>query len=209
MSTSPRAYHHGDLRAALLAAAIDSLETGGDFSLRAVARRAGVSAAAPYRHFADREALESAVAVEGLHDLRAALREAVDAVGTDAGVDTDDAVGELQALAVAYVSFALRRPAVFRLMFGRECDTEDTLRVEAAQQVRDLLNGTVTRLFPEADADDAASAQATPLATALWGLAHGLAFLHVDGKLPPHPAAEVDRRVRDAVAAVLTVPRPA
>ena len=63
MSTSKATYHHGDLRAALVRAAMELLEEGGeaDLSLRAVARRAGVSAAAPYRHYADREALVSAV----------------------------------------------------------------------------------------------------------------------------------------------------
>src|SRR5258706_12767161 len=65
------AYHHGDLRAALVGAAMDLLEEGGEaeLSLRAVARRAGVSAAAPYRHYDDREALVSAVAAAGNPEL--------------------------------------------------------------------------------------------------------------------------------------------
>ena len=66
-------YHHGDLRAALLANASEMLESGESFSMRALAKRAGVSAAAPYRHFDDREALESALAVEGFDGLRATM----------------------------------------------------------------------------------------------------------------------------------------
>src|ERR1700682_5847211 len=71
MSGSKAAYHHGDLRAACVRAAMELLEEGGQtsLSLRAVARRAGVSPAAPYRHFADREALVSAVAAGGYREL--------------------------------------------------------------------------------------------------------------------------------------------
>ncbi|MFF1831777.1 TetR/AcrR family transcriptional regulator [Paenarthrobacter sp. NPDC058040] len=190
MSTSVKPYHHGDLRAALVAAAVESLEAGEAFSLRAVARRAGVSPTAPYRHFADREALDNAVAVEGfrdlLSDLEASLAELPEAA-------TPQEV--IAALGVAYVAFALRRPAVFRLMFGNECDEEDSERVQAAGQLHGMLNQTFERLFPGN----------VSLSVALWSMAHGLAFLHLDGKLRPQSSDDVEARVKLAVAAIFAL----
>lgn len=183
-----RGYHHGDLRAALLEAAVEILEQGATFSLRAVARRAGVSPTAPYRHFADREALESAVAVEGFRDLKAVLME---------GRELPASASDLGEFAVAYVAFALRRPAVFRLMFGNECDDTDDQRVKAAAELHELLAGAMADVFPGADAPT--------LATALWSLAHGLAFLHLDGKLPAGSAEDVAARVRASFDAVLAI----
>ncbi|MER6877007.1 TetR/AcrR family transcriptional regulator, partial [Amycolatopsis sp. NPDC000673] len=123
MSTSTKdGYHHGDLRATLLTTAMEMLEQGEQFSLRAVARKAGVSPTAPYRHFADRDALESALAAQGLRDLNE------DLIQGDAMPAT---VAELAELGVAYVDFALRRPALFRLMFGNACDDTNDDRVQA------------------------------------------------------------------------------
>lgn len=171
------------------------LEGGEPYSMRAVARRAGVSATAPYRHFPDRDALDSAIAVEGFEDLRGALAHALRSVAADAG--PADTLGEL---GVAYVDFALRRPALFRLMFGNECDEESSDRVQAAQALHSVLGDVIARLFP---------GKATPeLATALWSLAHGLAFLHLDGKYRPEPADEVAARVRSSVETLFTVKAP-
>ena len=190
MSTSARGYHYGGLRAALIAAAVEMVEAGEPYSMRAVARRVNVSPTAPYRHFADRSALDSAVAVEGFKDLRTRLVATLQAVP-----DTEDAVGVLSELGVAYVAFALHRPALFRLMFGNECDDSDSDRVQASQRLHAVLREVLARLFPE---------QASPaLATALWGLVHGLACLHLDGKYRPEPLDEVAARVRAAIAAVL------
>lgn len=195
MSTSARSYHHGDLRAALVAAAIETLEAGEPYSMRAVARRANVSPTAPYRHFTDRSALDSAVAVEGFKDLSACLAEALGPVRGG-----KDPIEVLPGLGVAYVSFALRRPALFRLMFGGECDDSDSDRVQASQALRAVLEEALAGLFP---------GQALPaLAAALWSLAHGLAFLHLDGKYRPEPADEVADRVRAAVTAILSLSRP-
>ncbi|MFB9649472.1 TetR/AcrR family transcriptional regulator [Curtobacterium pusillum] len=189
VSTSADRYHHGDLRAALLAAAVETLEAGETFSLRAVARRAGVSATAPYRHFPDRRALDSAVAVAGFQDLRSDLVDALGALpGSSAPVEV------IATLGTAYVEFALRRPAVFRLMFGNECDDADSERVQAAEELHDLLHRVLERLFPGTAVSD--------LSTALWSTAHGLAFLHLDGKLRPEPLSEVTDRVRASVVAI-------
>ncbi len=192
VSTSEKAYHHGDLRAALLDAAIQALEAGEPFSLRAVARRAGVSPAAPYRHFADREALDSAVAVEGFKDLQADLASALDRVPA-----ASPAPAVITQLGIAYVTFALRRPAVFRLMFGNECDESDSDRVRASHGLHAVLNDAIEELFPGADAPS--------LSTALWSMAHGLAFLHLDGKFRPEPSEAVAERVRSSVAAIFAI----
>jgi len=184
-SSASSGYHHGDLRAALVLAALDMLEAGESFSLRAVARRAGVSPAAPYRHFADREALESALAVHGLRELMTELT---------VGRPVPASAVEMTELAVAYVQFALRRPALFRLMFGQPCDDQDDERVRAAAALHDFLETVMGAVFPRSDP--------VALATAGWSLAHGLAFLHLDGKLADTGPTAVDERVRSTFAAV-------
>lgn len=188
MAAPKATYHHGDLRSALASAALELLDEGGEgaLSLRAVARRAGVSAAAPYRHYADREALVSAVAAVGYRELAARLAAAHPSPSTPA---------QLARVAVAYVQFALERPALFRIMFGEPCDRDDDERVAAAEAVSQYLRGIVERSFPQADPD--------ALATAVWALVHGLAFLHLDRKLDaPTPAAVADR-VTAAIDALL------
>lgn len=186
-STAKPAYHHGDLRAALLASAMEMLEQGEAFSLRAVARRAGVSATAPYRHFEDREELESALAAQGLEDLMNDLT---------AGRPLPSTPAELADFGVTYVGFALRRPALFRLMFGNECDTENDQRVQAAARLHEMLEAVMEHVFPGQDS--------AALASGGWALAHGLAFLHLDGKLSAGPGENVDARVRAAFDAVLS-----
>lgn len=192
VSTLGKSYHHGDLRAALLKAAVELLESGDPFSMRAVARRAGVSQTAPYRHFADRKALDSAVAVQGFEDLTANLETAL--TGLPYRATPTERLG---ALGVAYVFFALNRPTEFRIMFGNECDDADAERVLAAQGLRAVLDDVLAEMFPMADIPN--------LSIALWGMAHGIAFLHLDGKLRPEDLGEVEARVRAAVAAALSI----
>jgi AcrR family transcriptional regulator len=189
MPASKAAYHHGDLRAACVDAAMELLEESGEtaLSLRAVARRAGVSPAAPYRHYADREALVSAVAAVGYRELAERLAAAHPLPSNPE---------QLASVAVAYVQFALERPALFRIMFGEPCDRDSDERVAATTAVSVYVRGIVERVFPDSDAE--------PLATAIWALVHGLAFLHLDGKLvAPNPAA-VAERVTVAIHALLT-----
>ncbi|MFF4480710.1 TetR/AcrR family transcriptional regulator [Streptomyces sp. CY1] len=181
-------YHHGDLRAACLRAARELLaeEGGAGLSLRAVARRAGVSPTAPYRHFADRQSLVSAVAAEGYRELAGYLAAAHPAPQTP-----DD----LAAVAVAYVRFALEHPGLFRAMFSEPCDPVHDERVAANGVVVAYVEDLVRRAFPNSAAD------LGDLATAVWALVHGLAFLHLDGKLDASDG--VDARVRGAVHAFL------
>lgn len=185
--TARSSYHHGDLRAALLTTAMAMLERGEPFSLRAVAREAGVSPSAPYRHFPDRDALESALAAQGLRDLLVELTRDQQPPTT---------VADLADVGVAYVRFALRRPALFRVMFGNECDTDNDERVRAAAAVHELLATSITGVFPDADTDAAA------LALGGWGLVHGLACLYLDRKLTAESSDDVDDRVRGALLAV-------
>ncbi len=180
-------YHHGDLRASLISTAMGMLERGETFSIRAVAREAGVSATAPYRHFPEREALESALAAEGLRNLRADLIRDRDLSTTPE---------ELAELGVAYVEFALRRPALFRLMFGNECNTDDEDRVQAAAEVHELLAAAVTGVFPDSDPLD--------LALGGWGVVHGLAFLYLDRKLTADSTEDVAAQVRASLLAVFS-----
>src|ERR1700676_2740437 len=182
-------YHHGDLPAACLTAALDLLEEGGAraLSLRAVARRAGVSPAPPYRHYADREALLSAVAAVSHPELGELLAAAHPAPSTPE---------QLAGFGVAYVQFALEQPALFRMMFGEPCDRDNDERVAATAAVSLYLREIVTRCFPQADAE--------ALAPAIWALVHGLAFLHLDGKLDASTPSAVADRVTAAVHGLLS-----
>jgi len=187
VSTSRGAgYHHGDLRAALVSAARTALEAGSPFTLRAVARDVGVSPTAPYRHFADRAALESAVAAEGFHDLRALLLPDGELPATRA---------DFLEFAVVYVRFAVDHPALFRTMFGSACVDAADDRVREASALHATLHAATTSLFPDRDVD--------ALATALWSAAHGLAFLYLDGKLRAPSPAQRDAHVRATISALI------
>ncbi|GJE12126.1 MULTISPECIES: TetR/AcrR family transcriptional regulator [Methylobacterium] len=188
VSTSDRdgAYHHGDLRAALVSTALDLLETGGAaaLSLRAAARACGVSAMAPYRHFADKEELLEAVAARGFADLAAVLGAA------DAGAQGAQA---LAAQGAAYVTFACRHPALFRLMFTRPC--------------RDPVGSEAYRILERRAAALAGSGMpAEDLTLAAWSLVHGLAALILDRRVPleGEAAEALARRITLAFAARLT-----
>ncbi len=188
--SSKATYHHGDLRAALVRAAIELLDESGEteLSLRAVARQAGVSAAAPYRHYADREALLSAIAAVGYRDLAERLAAAHPSPSTPE---------QLAAVAIAYVQFALERPALFRIMFGEPCDRDNDERVAATAAVSEYVHAIVERTFPQADAE--------ALATAVWALVHGLAFLYLDGKLDASTPSIVAGRITAAIDALLAL----
>jgi AcrR family transcriptional regulator len=174
-------------------AAMELLEEGGEtaLSLRAVARRAGVSPAAPYRHYADREALVSAVAAVGYRELAERLAAAHPSPST---------TEQLASVAVAYVQFALARPASFRIMFGEPCNRDNDERIAATATVSLYVRKIVVRTFPRADTE--------ALATAIWALVHGLAFLHLEGKLDAsNPSVEATLRGHPATRKTITVTR--
>lgn len=184
MSTSEaeirRAYHHGDLRQALLAAAANLLRQKGAsaVSLREVAKAAGVSHNAPYRHFPSRDALLAAVAAQGFADLRQRLVAAAESAPADE---------RLQALGRAYVRFAVEQRPVFVLMFGGELDkSEHPALAEAASAAFHVLRLAVSAA--------GASASAPIETVRAWALAHGLAHLVAGGQLPLETAEQVFRR---------------
>ncbi|GFG63170.1 TetR family transcriptional regulator [Mycobacterium kubicae] len=183
-------YHHGDLRAACVRAAIELLEEDGNtagLSLRAVARRAGVSPGAPYRHYADRDALVSAVAAVGYRELADCM------AAPNPSPSTPE---DLADLGLAYVEFALRRPALFRLMFGEPCERENKDRVAATAAIWELVSGAARACFPGTDVE--------AMSNALWSLVHGLAFLHLDGKFDTASPHAVSDRVRAAILGIVT-----
>lgn len=167
-------YHHGNLRAALIAAGREILAEEGvtALGLRAVARRAGVSATAPYRHFRDKAALLAAIAAEGFRGLAAAMREAAEGLS--------DPRERMAAIGRAYVSYAVENSAVMRLMFGPEIPdktSEPELR-EAGEEAFAVLSG-------ELAATGARDAVSPDAALAAWSLVHGLATLLIDGQINP------------------------
>lgn len=169
-----RRYHHGNLAQALVSEALSLIEGEGiaALSLRAVAKRAAVSPAAVYRHFADKEALLAAVAAEGFAALNAAFADVPAAPPAD----------RLAGLGEAYVAFALAHPGLFRLMFT-------AARPSARQHAR--LQEESHRAFAsltEAVTACRAGTVPSPAATiAAWSLVHGLALLRLEGQLDHWP----------------------
>ncbi|HEX5685566.1 MAG TPA: TetR/AcrR family transcriptional regulator [Ideonella sp.] len=197
------AYHHGDLARALVRSATALIQRGGPgaLTLREAARQAGVSVAAPYRHFADREALLAAVLAEGFDGL---------ADHTDrARRRAPDALAALRAVGLGYVEFAVANPSVYRLMFGPECDkqTHPDLMV-AGQRAYGVLVQAVR------DAQAAGLVQPGPaevVALAGWSICHGLASLHADGLLEGRLPLTIDQaaqRLVDMLLAGAAAPAP-
>ncbi|TMA71604.1 MAG: TetR/AcrR family transcriptional regulator [Deltaproteobacteria bacterium] len=174
-----RTYHHGDLRRALIDASLGLLEEDGPngVTLREAARRAGVSQAAPYRHFASKEALLAAVAEEGFHALRDATVEA-------AAPHRKDPLKTLIAIAVTYVRFAVDHPAHFRVMFGPVVLDKTIYPTLGTVTIGSF--DAITQAIADCQRSGALRAGDPRLAAvALWTLAHGVAALAVDRQIPP------------------------
>ncbi|MER6343409.1 TetR/AcrR family transcriptional regulator [Streptomyces sp. NPDC001595] len=174
-----RPYHHGDLRRAILSAALDVITADGPaaLSLRDLARRAGVSHAAPAHHFKDRTGLLTALAAEGFGLLATTIRQATDL--KDAGV--------------RYVRFAREHPAHFQVMFTPGLLRADDLELTTARTLAgDALREAVSAVRPERRGDDARLA-----GVAAWSLAHGFATLllghNLDGPVGDQDPEEVFR----------------
>jgi AcrR family transcriptional regulator len=161
-----RPYHHGDLRRALVDAARRILEAEGPsaLSLRAVAREAGVSPAAPYHHFKDKAELLDAVADEGWQMLDAAM------AGAKAEAEPKD---KLSSLGIAYVCFARENPALYRVMYDAARDKEAL--PEQMQSGEDSAYCKVRDTMIEQGADPEAAVDLELATTAAWCAAHGLA----------------------------------
>jgi AcrR family transcriptional regulator len=169
-------YHHGDLRRALLDATLELIESRGlaELSLRAVARAAGVSHAAPYHHFADRRALLAAVAEEGFRALRGAMLARAERV--------EGPALRLQEAGIGYVLFALTHPAHFRVMFSPELAERGDYA-----ELRDAAQGSQAVLLSAIERCQAAgvigAGDTDLLGLAAWAQVHGLATLLLDGYL--------------------------
>jgi AcrR family transcriptional regulator len=188
MATQPtRPYHHGDLRPALLRAAVEAIGEVGPaaMSLRDVARRAGVSHAAAAYHFGDKAGLLTAVAAQGYRMITEELRAARDA-----------GRGFLE-VGVAYVRFAVSHRAHFEVMYRPELYRPDDAEVlEARAAAAAFLYGTT---HPDAGRLAAGAAA--------WSLVHGLATLWLNGNLPEQLGDDPEDITR-LVARYLNVPEP-
>lgn len=167
LAAEARPYHHGDLHRGLVDAARRILESDGPnaLSLRAVAREAGVSPAAPYHHFKDKNELLDAVAMEGWDALGAALAEARDKAGPDGIVIAE--------LGVAYVCFARDNPALYRVMYERSRD-KDALP-EDMRDDDESAYCLVRETFREVAGPDISEMDIELATIAAWCAAHGLA----------------------------------
>jgi len=169
-------YHHGDLKNALIAAGIEILAQEGlsGLSLRAVAKRAGVSHSAPYAHFVDKQALIAAISTEGFRQLDAALEAA-------ASLYPEDPRQQLVEGTWAYVQFAVHNTGVFKLMFSGVLEKE--LDYPAFIEVS---HRTLARVVTAVQAAQAAGSlrPASPelVAAAIWGQVHGLTQLMLEGQ---------------------------
>jgi AcrR family transcriptional regulator len=171
----PRAYHHGDLKAALVNAGVEILRSEGleALTLRAVARRAGVTQSAPYRHFQDRRALMAAVAERGFQRLQEAMLTAMRGGDGRTG---------LKGIALAYVRFALDNGPEYRLMFGAELAVTDDLPSlrETSRSVLEFVAQGISQLQKQGLVGPG---DPMMLAVSTWSTLHGLAMLTLDGQV--------------------------
>ena len=176
----PKAYHHGDLRNALIQAGLELLSEGGAaaLDLRKVARKAGVSHAAPYRHFADKQALIAAITEEGFHQLAEKIQFALHEAA-------DDSFAQLYATARAYVHFAAENPWLMREMFsGLTIEREAYPSLHAASKdvftlyVRVVLQGQARKEIIDGDVGE--------MAGVLWSVLHGVAMLTIENQMRPY-----------------------
>lgn len=205
MSEDTRAYHHGDLRHALIAEGLDRARTGGPaaVTLREVTRAAGVSPNAAYRHFSDRDDLVHAVANLAQRALARAISERVAATPDDLE-PTDASIERLRRVGLAYIDFARAEPGWFELAFFTQ-DTDatggivtlDDEIVAPFKLLMDTLDGMV-------DAGTLA-ADRRPLAEwACWSAVHGFADIAVHGPVRLQPEPVIDALAASVVEAAIT-----
>ncbi len=172
----PKTYHHGNLASELLKAAEEELVMNGieSFSLRAVAKRAGVSHGAPAHHFRDARGLLTALAAIGYRRLVAAQNSRQ----RDA---KSDPTAQAVASGLGYIDFAKRNPELFRLMFSSEKpERTDEQFAGAAGAAFEKLVGNIQDVL---DADPHTDPAAMKQVVASWAIVHGLADLLISGRL--------------------------
>jgi AcrR family transcriptional regulator len=192
-----RAYHHGDLKNALINAALTQIANHGAraLSLREVARATGVSHSSTYRHFPNKESVLATIAEQG-------FRRLTDAMRVEARQHTSNALATLQAIGVAYVDFGVSYPHHLQLMFGDLIANRDdypTL-VEASKEAYELLEAVVR----EGQRAGRVCAQSERIvALAAWALVHGLALLIASGQIRSEGTVRIEHRALAASVASL------
>jgi AcrR family transcriptional regulator len=189
-------FHHGDLREALIAATRRLIETRGpeNFSLADACRLAGVSTAAPYKHFRDKQEILQEIVEQGFDELARRTREAVESagVGTLAGIT---------AMGRAYVAFAVEETAVFRLMFGQNRAVREDPDVETCG--RACFQGVIDQVELYCSRHHAAG-DAHRIALQLWTLVHGASCLLIERDYDKvAPGLDVDPMIADAAQRIL------
>lgn len=180
-----RAYHHGNLRETLLDATAHLIAEAGatGFTLREVARRAGVSHNAPYRHFRDKDELIASVAAQGFRELNQAMLDAAERQPT--------ALDRLKRAGWAYVAFALRRPEHFTVMFDAPISK---IRYPECETASKEAFGTLVNLINLCQSEGQLPAGDSMTRTLVaWSIVHGIAKLAIAERLPFHSQAEVLR----------------
>lgn len=185
-SGKKKSYHHGDLRRSLIAAAVSliSERSRAEFTLRELAKQLGVTHAATYHHFKDKDDLLAAVAEDGFTALREYLERAVEE-------SPDSPIMRLRAIASAYVRFAVDHPAHFRVMYARDYD--DETRFPAAKQAADQ-NAAMIDAFWSSAAQKGYYRQGdlNEFSRASWALVHGLSMLHINGLMQPPDGMSIE-----------------
>jgi AcrR family transcriptional regulator len=189
-------FHHGDLREALIQATHELLVEHGpeSFTLADACRRAGVSTAAPYKHFRDKQEILEEIAARGFEELarRAAAAVAEHGPGTQAGI---------AAMGRAYVAFALDQSATFRLMFGHNAALKKAERVDRSAM---CCFENVIREVTTYCENHGLAADAHRIAVRLWTFVHGAASLSIDGDYEAiSPDLDVDAMIADATPRLL------
>lgn len=187
MNTKKSTYHHGNLREVLISSALEILKEGTlqDLSLRALARKAGVSQTAPYRHFEDKEALIVVLMQEGSTIMQDSMRLVCE--------NTDDPVEQLINMGLAYYDFSQEHPAHFRLMFGGSLENKEkyTSLVETEQQGYELVQNVVDECMKLPGAPNLPTEM---VRLSCWSLVHGLANLILNEVLNDDVPKDEDKR---------------
>lgn len=192
-SDETRPYHHGELRQALVAAALAAIEEAGpsSISLRALARRIGVSHAASTHHFRDKAGLLTAVAIDGYERLAEVLRK------------TYRSTGSFKEVGVAYVRFAITHRAHFDIMYRPDLyNREDPMLVRARNASAEFLYGPLER----EQTPISAGYQPEDAAIAAWSLVHGFASLYLSGNLRIEPNTDPEELARRVAGYLTTMP---
>ncbi len=194
----PKPYHHGDLHDQILCAACELIEEKNiaSLSLREIAKKVGVSHAAPYRHFKDKESLLAGIAGVGFSQLSKQLAEVV-------ASHANDPAAQLQQAGHGYVRMAMNNPQCTQLMFSGILPCDDTypelrsLGDAAFNGLKTIIEeGQASGVFKQGDVET--------LALATWSSIHGLALLLIGGNLPEILSIPIDvRQLTDAVTSTM------